>query len=109
MFQDAIDFVLKGINGAVDILTDLNTVAPIIGIALVSFLILTVVSRLILPIIGGTLPSGMADHVDMKTGRLSYDDYMDRKNNKKAVNKRNDEWNTWHRVGKQIARQSKKK
>lgn len=64
MFQQAIDFVLKGVNGAVDVLTDLNTVAPIIGIALVSFLILTVVSRLILPIIGGTLPSGMADSVD---------------------------------------------
>lgn len=64
MFQEAVDFVLKGLNGAVDVLTDLNTVAPIIGIALVGFLILTVVSRLILPILGGTLPSGMAKGVD---------------------------------------------
>lgn len=63
MFQEAVDFVLKGLNGAVDVLTDLNTVAPIIGISLVGFLILTVVSRLILPIIGGTLPSGMSDDI----------------------------------------------
>ena len=86
MFQEAIDFVLKGVNGAVDILTDLNTVAPIIGIALVSFLILTVVSRLIVPIIGGTLPSGMADRVDLKTGRLSQQDY-DKKYDKRARNR----------------------
>lgn len=64
MFQEAVDFVLKGLNGAVDVLTDLNTVAPIIGIAIVGYLVLTVVSRLILPIIGGTLPSGMADEVN---------------------------------------------
>lgn len=68
MFQEAVEFVLKGLNGAVDVLTDLNTVAPIIGIAIVGYLVLTVVSRLILPIIGGTLPSGMADRVDKATG-----------------------------------------
>lgn len=89
MFQEAVDFVLKCLNGAVDILTDLNTVAPIIGIALVGFLILTVVSRLILPIIGGTLPSGMADRVALKTGRLSYDDYVERHNNRSSNSKRN--------------------
>lgn len=86
MFDQAVDFVLKALNGAVDVLTDLNTVAPIIGIALVGFLILTVVSRLILPIIGGTLPSGMADHVDLKTGRLSQEDY-DAKYDKRARNR----------------------
>ncbi|MBQ8624155.1 MAG: hypothetical protein IJ424_07295 [Oscillospiraceae bacterium] len=89
MFEQAIDFVLKGLNGAVDVLTDLNSVAPIIGIALVGFLILTVVSRLILPILGGTLPSGMADRVDLKTGRLSqqeYDKKYDtRSRNRKAI------------------------
>lgn len=64
MFQEAVDFVLRGLNGAVDVLTDLNTVAPIIGISIVGYLVLTVVSRLILPIIGGTLPSGMAKGAD---------------------------------------------
>lgn len=89
MFQQAIDFVLKGVNGAVDVLTDLNTVAPIIGIALVSFLILTVVSRLILPIIGGTLPSGMADEVDIKTGRQKRKDVDDKRQARKNIRKQN--------------------
>ena len=83
MFNDAVEFVLSGLNGAVDVLTDLNTVAPIIGIALVGFLILTVVSRLILPIIGGTLPSGMADEVDIRTGRKKYDDVRVARNERK--------------------------
>ncbi len=86
MFDQSVEFVLKALNGAVDVLTDLNTVAPIIGIALVGFLILTVVSRLILPIIGGTLPSGMADRVDLKTGRLSQADY-DKKYDKRSKNR----------------------
>lgn len=90
MFQEAVDFVLKGFNGAVDILTDLNTVAPIIGIALVGYLILTAVTRLLLPIIGGTLPSGMADELDVMTGRQKAKDVDDkragrRKNRKKSA------------------------
>lgn len=63
MFSEALDFVINAFTGAVDILSDLNTVAPILGIALVGYLILTAVTRLLLPILGGTLPSGMADNI----------------------------------------------
>ena len=58
-------------------------------VSLAEFLILTVVSRLILPIVGGTLPSGMADEVDIKTGRQKRKDVDDKRQARKNIRKQN--------------------